>query len=53
MLTLGSAGIPIRVALGRGLMQSAQPRDLGALALVVGVFLVLFVVTLMLGTPVR
>jgi hypothetical protein len=34
-------------------MQSAQPRDLGALALVVGVFLVLFVVSLMLGTPIR
>jgi hypothetical protein len=34
-------------------MQSAQPRDLGALALVVGVFLVLFVVSLMLGAPVR
>jgi len=34
-------------------MQSAQPRDLGALALVVGVFLILFVVSLMLGSPVR
>ncbi len=34
-------------------MQSAQPRDLGALALVVGMFLILFVVTLMLGAPVR
>ena len=34
-------------------MQSAQPRDLGALALVVGLFLVLFVVTLLLGSPVR
>jgi hypothetical protein len=34
-------------------MQSAQPRDLGALALVVGVFLILFVVSLMLGTPIR
>ncbi len=34
-------------------MQSTQPRDLGALALVIGVFLVLFVVSLMLGTPVR
>jgi hypothetical protein len=33
-------------------MQSAQPRDLGALALVIGVFLVLFVVSLMLGSPV-
>jgi hypothetical protein len=34
-------------------MQSAQPRDIGVLILVVGMFLVLFVVTLMLGTPVR
>ena len=33
-------------------MQSAQPRDIGVLVLVIGVFLVLFVVTLMLGTPV-
>ena len=30
-------------------MQTAQPRDLGALLLVVGVFLILFVVTLTLG----
>jgi tetrahydromethanopterin S-methyltransferase subunit G len=34
-------------------MQSAQPRDIGVLILVVGMFLVLFVVTLTLGTPVR
>jgi hypothetical protein len=34
-------------------MQSAQPRDLGALVLVIGVFLVLFVVTLTMGSPVR
>jgi hypothetical protein len=34
-------------------MQTAQPRDLGALALVVGVFLVLFVLSLMLGSPAR
>ena len=33
-------------------MQSAQPRDIGVLVLVIGVFLVLFIVTLMLGTPV-
>jgi hypothetical protein len=33
-------------------MQSAQPRDIGVLILVIGVFLVLFIVTLMLGTPV-
>jgi hypothetical protein len=34
-------------------MQSAQPRDLGALALVVGLFLILFIVTLTLGSPLR
>ena len=34
-------------------MQSAQPRDIGALILVIGMFLVLFVVTLTLGPPVR
>jgi hypothetical protein len=33
-------------------MQSTQPRDIGVLILVIGVFLVLFIVTLMLGTPV-
>jgi hypothetical protein len=31
-------------------MQSAQPRDIGALALVVSLFLVIFVVTLLFGT---
>jgi hypothetical protein len=39
--------------LGEAIMQSAQPRDLGALILVIGVFLVLFVVTLTMGSPVR
>lgn len=34
-------------------MQTAQPRDIGALALVVGVFVVLFVLSLMLGSPTR
>lgn len=34
-------------------MQSAQPRDIGVLILVIGMFVVLFVVTLTLGTPVR
>ena len=33
-------------------MQSTQPRDVGVLVLVIGIFLVLFIVTLMLGTPV-
>jgi hypothetical protein len=34
-------------------MQSARPRDLGVLVLVIGLFLVLFVVTLVLGSPAR
>jgi len=34
-------------------MQSAQPRDIGVLILVIGVFLILFVVTLTVGSPVR
>jgi hypothetical protein len=32
-------------------MQTARPRDLGALALVVGLFLVLLVVSIALGSP--
>jgi hypothetical protein len=34
-------------------MQTAHPRDVGALALVVGLFLILFVVTVVLGSPTR
>jgi hypothetical protein len=34
-------------------VQSAHPRDIGVLILVISMFLVLFVVTLTLGTPVR
>jgi len=34
-------------------LQSAQPRDLGALVLVVGLFVVLFVVTLLYGASPR
>ena len=34
-------------------MQTAQPRDVAALALVVGLFLILFVVTVILGSPTR
>lgn len=49
---IGSAGNPIR-PLGEYGMQSAQPRDLSALILVIGLFATLFVVTLMLGSPVR
>jgi hypothetical protein len=34
-------------------VQTAHPRDVAALALVVGMFLVLFVVALTLGSPAR
>ena len=42
-----------RAAVGEAHMQSAQPRDIGVLVLVIGVFLILFVVTLTMGTPLR
>ena len=32
-------------------MQKAQPRDIGALALVIAFFLVLFILSVMLGSP--
>jgi len=32
-------------------MQSAQPRDLGLLVLVVGLFAILFVISIVLGSP--
>ena len=38
---------------GGGAMQSAQPRDIGVLVLVIGMFLILFVVTLTMGAPIR
>jgi len=34
-------------------VQTAHPRDLAALALVVGVFMVLFLLSLLLGSPAR
>jgi hypothetical protein len=34
-------------------MQSAQPRDVGAVILAIGVVLVLFVLSLTLGAPLR
>jgi hypothetical protein len=52
MIRAGSAGNPSQQPGGSDL-QSAQPRDLGALALVVGLFLVLFIVTVMYGAPPR
>lgn len=41
-----------RIGGGRG-MQKAQPRDIGALALVVALFVVLFVLSVTLGSPPR
>lgn len=32
-------------------MQRTHPRDLGALALVIGLFVILLIVTVMLGNP--
>ena len=40
-------------ARGGDVMQKAQPRDIGALALVVALFVVLFVLSVTLGTPPR
>jgi hypothetical protein len=34
-------------------MQSTRPRDIGALILAIGVLLVLFIVSLWLGAPLR
>jgi len=39
--------------LGVRIVQTAHPRDVAALALVVGLFLVLFIVAVMLGSPAR
>jgi hypothetical protein len=38
---------------GGGVMQISQPRDLGPLVFVVGLFVILFVVTLTIGAPQR
>lgn len=52
MLALDRRGVGPR-AWGRRTVQRARPQDIGALVLVVGLFLILFVVTLTLGTPAR
>jgi len=40
-------------ARGRRTVQTAQPRDVAALALVVGLFMILFILSVMLGSPTR
>jgi hypothetical protein len=49
----GPAGISGSRLLGVHIVQTAQPRDVAALALVVGLFLVLFIVAALLGAPNR
>ena len=44
---------PVEAPGGGAFVQSARPRDIGALALVVGLFVILFVVSVMLGSPAR
>ena len=53
MLAANWLGIRFDKLGGRRIVQSAHPRDVGALALVVGLFLVLFIVSVMLGSPTR
>lgn len=53
MLATDRAADSIRAALGEALMQRAKPTEIGVLVLVIGMFLILFIVTLTLGTPVR
>jgi hypothetical protein len=54
MLAANETRISGALSGGEGhIVQSAHPRDVGALALVVGLFLILFVVSLTVGTPTR
>ena len=48
-MVMVTGGVPVNRVRGR--MQTARPRDFGALALVVGLFLVLLVVSIALGSP--
>jgi hypothetical protein len=53
MLALESGGDAGSSHAGKGIVQSAHPRDVAALVLVVGVFLILFVLSVTLGAPAR
>lgn len=44
---------PVQTRPGGSTVQSTQPRDVAALALVVGLFLILFVITVLFGAPAR
>lgn len=53
MLSESRLGFRLASSLGWDDVQTTQPRDVAALALVVGLFLILFIVTVTLGSPTR
>jgi hypothetical protein len=53
MLTRSQFGAAGSVSARDCIVQTAHPRDIAALALVVGLFLILFVVSVILGAPPR
>jgi hypothetical protein len=53
MLQLPDSTVRGEAPWGGAFVQSAHPRDIGALALVIGIFVILFVVSVMLGSPAR
>jgi hypothetical protein len=53
MLIANRLGLRFMAEQGKRIVQTAQPRDVAALALVVGLFLILFIVSVMLGSPPR
>jgi hypothetical protein len=51
MLAAIGHGEPVDLVGGERAMQISRPRDLGPLVLVVGLFLILFAVSVMVGSP--
>jgi hypothetical protein len=53
-MILGTGRHPVRTGPGEQTrVQTTRPQDVGALLLVVGIFLTLFIVSLVLGSPIR
>jgi hypothetical protein len=50
-MLLATGRDPVMWTGGPSAVQTARRRDLGALALVIGLFLVLFVISIALGSP--
>jgi hypothetical protein len=53
ILLTNRPGIRFTEALGEAIVQSTQPRDVAALVFVIGLFAVLLVVSLTVGSPAR